>query len=171
MVVGEDVAGGGVGADDEAGAGHGVLYGVAEHVGGHAAVDAHHGAQIGGVDLLRGEDGMAVHLGQIHRHAGGAALIDGGGAAGEVVVGQHAAAAGQAADEGAAQAQGHKPGRSLPLLLLGGLGLIDVELLGLDRFPILRDPVIITVIHICSLLFTDSRCSLGTIPRINKNYV
>ena len=52
VIIGEDVAGAAVAADDEAGAGYGGLHRIAEHIGIHIAVDAHRRAQVGGVDLL-----------------------------------------------------------------------------------------------------------------------
>ena len=66
---------------------------------------------------------------------------------------QYAAAADQAAHQGTAKAQGHKPGR--PALFpggLGGLSVPNVKMLGLYGLPLLRGSVIVIVIHNWSLL-------------------
>ena len=147
MVVGKDVAGGVIGADDETGTGHGVFNGLAPHVGGHVAVDAHHRLQVGGVHLFGGEDGLAVHVGQGHG-GGTGALVNGGGVAAEAVDSPHAAAAHRAADDGAAQANGNELTKAALLLFLGGYGVIHMKLIGLyDGVAVLGGPVIITVIH------------------------
>ena len=153
VIIGEDVAGAAVAADDEAGAGYGVLHRIAEHIGIHIAVDAHRRAQVGGVDLLGGEDGLPVHMGQGYDAVGGGTLVNSGLSSAQMAGGQYAAAAHQAAHQGTAKAQGHKPGR--PALFpggLGGLSVPDVKMLGLYGLPLLRGSVIVTVIHNWSLL-------------------
>ena len=122
---------------------------VAPRVGGHVAVDAHRGAQVGGVDLRGGEQLIAGDIGHADGGGGTGALVDGGGAAVQGAGGHgHAAASHHAAHQGANQAQGgHLGAGALPLVLPGRL--VHGTAGGLNGIlPRLVAPVMVAVIHI-----------------------
>ena len=155
VVVGEDVAGGVVGADDEAGTGGGRRAGIAEdvgHGGGHR--DAHAGVHIGGIQLLRGH-GLAAGAGHRVRLGGDGlgVLIDHAGLGREDAGVQGCAAhARSAAHYRAGQDQRRNAPAGSPVLLgpLGGLrpalALVGVGIgVPAEAAPV---PVILTIIEI-----------------------
>lgn len=150
VVVGQNVP---ILGDDEPGAGDGVAHGLAPHVGGHVAADAHGGIDIGGVDLWDGQQIAVLHVGDVDHRRGPVGLINGGGPS-HAAQGPASNPAGQTANQGAAQAHRDKLCRQ-PLRFPGGLwdGLADAVAVSFNDILLLRGAVVVVVIHGCALLF------------------
>ena len=106
VLIGDDIAVGGV---DEAAAGGSGLGLLAEDVGGHGgAVDGHHTVDRGGVYLGGSHQGLPVYLFHADVSGGAVALLHGGLTGAAAVLGQNGAAeAAGCADNGTAEDQGH----------------------------------------------------------------